>query len=467
MNKQQRYNRIHAWLRSSGTLERLQQQTLQAMRECESTAASATSMGTNKDTTEQTIPHYKIQRYDTEQSVVVLSCASLRGFLGRAQAVAQQLEEIADATPSGTLHVSLSVPATVFRNTSCSSNGDVSATTTSTTDKVQSWWRNQHPDNKAASASSPTPPLTVRTVPAEESALDARVHQLYWDYQTKVHKDPHPLQEPDAMDIAEKEKDTNKETNCLADPRAWVMVQQTYGESPSRRIVAAVAQFWDFLVASPLLLRDDAAASTGNTNKTPSATYHQQYWMGDILIAVSVLDILANDGVSSVYCFYDPTFPYPLGSIAILYEITHYTRDALQLPWYYLGYYIESCPKMNYKGLYAPSQLLCRSTHTWVDLETVARPRLLANDTCVVFGDTTTHTKRTQDEGDSPTANSRPLHSIDGLRLSIHGTPCRFLQLPTEAQTELRPHVQQWMRNASEEVATRCVLDFRAGGADT
>jgi hypothetical protein len=37
-----------------------------------------------------------------------------------------------------------------------------------------------------------------------------------------------------------------------------------------------------------------------------------------------------------------------------------------QLKYYYLGFYIHSCPKMRYKGEYEPSALLCPVTHRWV-----------------------------------------------------------------------------------------------------
>ena len=36
--------------------------------------------------------------------------------------------------------------------------------------------------------------------------------------------------------------------------------------------------------------------------------------------------------------------------------------------WYYMGFYIHSCPKMRYKGQYFPSYLLCPETYSWVDI---------------------------------------------------------------------------------------------------
>ena len=41
------------------------------------------------------------------------------------------------------------------------------------------------------------------------------------------------------------------------------------------------------------------------------------------------------------------------------------------LKYYYLGYYVHSCPKMRYKGQYQGSDLLCPETHTWHPIERV------------------------------------------------------------------------------------------------
>ncbi|KAK6053328.1 hypothetical protein COOONC_09169 [Cooperia oncophora] len=34
--------------------------------------------------------------------------------------------------------------------------------------------------------------------------------------------------------------------------------------------------------------------------------------------------------------------------------------------YYYMGYYIITCPKMRYKGSFRPSELLCDRTFQWV-----------------------------------------------------------------------------------------------------
>jgi len=52
-------------------------------------------------------------------------------------------------------------------------------------------------------------------------------------------------------------------------------------------------------------------------------------------------------------------------------ELAFVKQLQLELPsveYYYLGFYIHSCPKMRYKGAYVPSDLLCPETYTWVAL---------------------------------------------------------------------------------------------------
>jgi arginine-tRNA-protein transferase len=43
-----------------------------------------------------------------------------------------------------------------------------------------------------------------------------------------------------------------------------------------------------------------------------------------------------------------------------------HAAGATSLRYYYLGYYIHSCPKMVYKADYAPSELLCPQRQVWV-----------------------------------------------------------------------------------------------------
>ncbi|RUM63030.1 MAG: arginyltransferase [Sulfurimonas sp.] len=80
--------------------------------------------------------------------------------------------------------------------------------------------------------------------------------------------------------------------------------------------------------------------------------YEVLYYDGDTLVAVDLIDILEN-GISSIYFYYDPAYSYlSLGKYSLynqikLAKITHKR-------WIYLGYYVEDCPSLSYKSEYKP-----------------------------------------------------------------------------------------------------------------
>ncbi|XP_073541468.1 arginyl-tRNA--protein transferase 1 isoform X3 [Phyllobates terribilis] len=128
-----------------------------------------------------------------------------------------------------------------------------------------------------------------------------------------------------------------------------------------------VSQFTRFLCDSPLEHEnrpDGVSCGYGS--------FHQQYWLDGKIIAVGVIDILPYC-VSSVYLYYDPDYSFlSLGVYSALREIA-FTRElqekASDLCYYYMGFYIHTCPKMRYKGQYKPSQLLCPESYSWVPIE--------------------------------------------------------------------------------------------------
>jgi len=120
-----------------------------------------------------------------------------------------------------------------------------------------------------------------------------------------------------------------------------------------------------FLVDSPLQYLK---------NKSPYAygSYHQKYYLDGKLIAVGVIDILPKC-VSSVYFMYDTDYSsLSLGVFSALQEISFSVRlnkYLENLKYYYLGFYIHSCPKMTYKAQYSPSDLLDPEYYYWVPIE--------------------------------------------------------------------------------------------------
>ncbi|XP_058666463.1 arginyl-tRNA--protein transferase 1 isoform X1 [Ammospiza caudacuta] len=129
----------------------------------------------------------------------------------------------------------------------------------------------------------------------------------------------------------------------------------------------SINQFTRFLCDSPL-----EAEHAPNGPECGYGSFHQQYWLDGKIIAVGVIDILPYC-VSSVYLYYDPDFSFlSLGVYSALREIA-FTRQlcvkAPDLCFYYMGFYIHSCPKMRYKGQYRPSDLLCPETYVWTPIE--------------------------------------------------------------------------------------------------
>ena len=98
---------------------------------------------------------------------------------------------------------------------------------------------------------------------------------------------------------------------------------------------------------------------------SPMKTYELDYRLGDRLVGVSIADRCAS-GLSSVYMFFDPDVcGRSLGTFSILWEID-FCRQ-LELPYYYLGFYVAGADTMNYKARFRPFELLV-SDRRWISL---------------------------------------------------------------------------------------------------
>lgn len=112
----------------------------------------------------------------------------------------------------------------------------------------------------------------------------------------------------------------------------------------------------------------------GSTRELPLnyGSYHQLYYIDDRLVAVGVLDLLPKC-ITSVYLFYDPDYSFlNLGIYSALNEIALVRKLQQKLPkliYYYMGFYIHSCPKMIYKAQFQPADLLCSETFRWCAID--------------------------------------------------------------------------------------------------
>eukprot|EP00534_Pseudo-nitzschia_fraudulenta_P003303 CAMPEP_0201121306 /NCGR_PEP_ID=MMETSP0850-20130426/5205_1 /ASSEMBLY_ACC=CAM_ASM_000622 /TAXON_ID=183588 /ORGANISM="Pseudo-nitzschia fraudulenta, Strain WWA7" /LENGTH=603 /DNA_ID=CAMNT_0047387711 /DNA_START=35 /DNA_END=1844 /DNA_ORIENTATION=+ len=235
--------------------------------------------------------------------------------------------------------------------------------------------------------------ITIETVPAHKSALTPDVHRLYAHYQHVVHNDPNPFAH-----------DPNFFREHIYYATAYV--QPIQSKECRHAVLSNYYSFYQFLVEAPFPLHtvtkqqfDTPKNKIGSmrqqlernksqppsSKQLPCGLYHQHYRIGgELLIAVGVIDILPT-GLSSVYLFYHPSFSHELvalGKYAILKEV-EFARDILQVPYYYLGYYIESCQKMRYKAEYKPTQILCPKFYDWVDATiAIAKLQLTPRHVC-------------------------------------------------------------------------------------
>lgn len=125
--------------------------------------------------------------------------------------------------------------------------------------------------------------------------------------------------------------------------------------------------FEEFLVSTPMENEREGSENM----PCMFGTYHQQYLLDGKIFAVGVLDILPR-GVLCEYLYYDPDYRFIApGVYTALQEIAfnqRLFRINPQMQYYYMGFYVQSCPKMNYKSRYNAGYLLCPETYQYIPI---------------------------------------------------------------------------------------------------
>jgi len=81
-----------------------------------------------------------------------------------------------------------------------------------------------------------------------------------------------------------------------------------------------------------------------------------QYRVDGKLIGIDLIDIV-DDGISSIYFYYDPDYmDLSLGTYSLLYQIE--LARKLNLPYIYLGYWVDGCKAFSYKTNFQPQETL-------------------------------------------------------------------------------------------------------------
>jgi arginine-tRNA-protein transferase len=100
----------------------------------------------------------------------------------------------------------------------------------------------------------------------------------------------------------------------------------------------------------------DASSYAHSFVQNPFPTQEWCYYRGSKLVGVGYVDDLPG-GMSAIYFFYDPGERRRSLGIWNVLNLIEYAA-ANDVPYLYLGYYVEGCPSMEYKTRFVPNQLL-------------------------------------------------------------------------------------------------------------
>ncbi len=199
------------------------------------------------------------------------------------------------------------------------------------------------------------------------------------------------------------------------------------------------------------------------TNKK-YGTFHQLYRIDDKLIAVGVIDLLPT-GLSSVYMFYDPDYRFlVLGKYTAICELQFCQEN--NYPYYYMGFYIHTCEKMNYKAEFGPCELLCIQTLQWFDFQTVCKPLLNVQKFTAFHPDCVAKDAESDGANEQRHSQRDSLHNfacdndtVSKIKLDIRQNRVFYLHHLTQAsQGIVEPIIKEWIKMCGSDIAEKITV---------
>ena len=140
--------------------------------------------------------------------------------------------------------------------------------------------------------------------------------------------------------VLRKNVDVNLTLTTTPEPsdEKWRIFEAYLNHQHDGRMISTYDQFVEFLYTSPVSVLEFTYRIAGR------------------IVGVGLVD-LCEDGLSSVYMFFDPSERRrSLGTFSVIREIEYCRENGI--PYYYLGYYVADAKTMAYKGRFRPHEIL-------------------------------------------------------------------------------------------------------------
>lgn len=171
------------------------------------------------------------------------------------------------------------------------------------------------------------------------------------------------------------------------------------------------AGFKRFLCESPLHRTTESwVDKNGKVQMKKLGSYHQMYRIDGRLVAMAVLDLLPKV-VSGVYFLYhEDLHKWSPGKLSALREASLAVEEGYEFYW--MGYYIQSCIKMRYKGDYQPMEFLDPETYDWHFLDGRAK-RVMGEKNYISFSEENANGETAASTETRSNTASKPSHKDD------------------------------------------------------